>query len=572
MYDGPSFIAEIFSVLEADDVLRKTSQIKPFATGMRMGEGYAEFVLKPQSLLQLWYVLEICVRHDKIILMQAANTGVTAGSTPDGDDYDRDIVIISTLAIDQTVLINDGRQVLAYAGSTLYELEDKLDSIGRSPHSVIGSSCIGASVVGGVCNNSGGSLLNRGPAYTELSLFAQVDSGGRLRLVNELGGSLQSELGSTPVEILSNLDQLNYSKSNIRDDNKNASARDYQQKVRDINAATPARYNADPERLHQSSGCAGKLAVFAVRLDTFAKPMQEKVFYIGTDQTKDLNTIRRSVLANFKSLPEMGEYMHQNYFDAANDYCKDTYLIIKRLGTRYLTRIWSLNTKLDAFFARLKIFPERFPDRVSLFIAKLLPDHLPTRIRSYRQQFEHHLIIKATDDNISEMRKLMDSLTLQADFSASYFECSDREAEAALLHRFVAGGAISRYASFHKHSVAGVMPLDISLRRNDDAWHELLDLLQPHEAMPLVLSHFFCNVFHLDYIVYNNGQQSDVVERLKQQVLSKLDQRGAKYPAEHNVGHYYDAEASHKKFYQSLDPLNSFNAGVGKMSKKKRYQ
>ena len=30
-----------------------------------------------------------------------------------------------------------------------------------------------SSVVGGICNNSGGSLLQRGPAYTEMALFAQ---------------------------------------------------------------------------------------------------------------------------------------------------------------------------------------------------------------------------------------------------------------------------------------------------------------------------------------------------------------------------------------------------------------
>ncbi len=34
--------------------------------------------------------------------------------------------------------------------------------------------------------------------------------------------------------------------------------------------STPARFNADPRRLRESAGCAGKLAVFAVRLDTFA--------------------------------------------------------------------------------------------------------------------------------------------------------------------------------------------------------------------------------------------------------------------------------------------------------------
>ena len=76
------------------------------------------------------------------------------------------------------------------AGSTLFDLEKKLDKYNRDPHSVIGSSCIGASIVGGVCNNSGGALVQRGPAYTELSLYAKINSDKKLELVNDLGLSL----------------------------------------------------------------------------------------------------------------------------------------------------------------------------------------------------------------------------------------------------------------------------------------------------------------------------------------------------------------------------------------------
>jgi len=39
------------------------------------------------------------VYFDKIIIIQAANTGLTGGSTPDGNNYDRDVVIINTLKL-----------------------------------------------------------------------------------------------------------------------------------------------------------------------------------------------------------------------------------------------------------------------------------------------------------------------------------------------------------------------------------------------------------------------------------------------------------------------------------------
>jgi D-lactate dehydrogenase len=38
-------------------------------------------------------VFKACIAANKIIIMQAANTGLTGGSTPEGSDYDRDAVI-----------------------------------------------------------------------------------------------------------------------------------------------------------------------------------------------------------------------------------------------------------------------------------------------------------------------------------------------------------------------------------------------------------------------------------------------------------------------------------------------
>ncbi|WP_457319459.1 hypothetical protein, partial [Stenotrophomonas sp. P5_B8] len=42
-----------------------------------------------------------------------------------------------------------------------------------------------------------------------------------------------------------------------------------------------------------------------------------------------------------------------------------------------------------------------------------------------------------------------------------------------------------------------------------------------------------------------------------------LDQRGAEYPAEHNVGHLYPAKPALAAFYRQLDPTNAFNPGIG---------
>lgn len=205
------------------------------------------------TLVEQWRVLQACVAADKIVIMQAANTGLTEGSTPNGT-YERDVVLINTYRMDGLHLLKGGAQFLALPGSTLFALEKPLDPLGRQPHSVIGSSCIGASVVGGVCNNSGGSLIERGPSYTELSLYAQIDENGALHLVNHLG----ILLGDDPEGILRRVQTGTFSDTDLDASNKKASDTDYTRIVRAIDAQTPARFNGDTRCLHESAGCGGQ--------------------------------------------------------------------------------------------------------------------------------------------------------------------------------------------------------------------------------------------------------------------------------------------------------------------------
>ena len=190
-------ITEFRDILGRRHVLTGLKATERFRRGFRSGEGEALCVLRPGSLLEMWKALKACVAADKIVIMQAANTGLTEGSTPSGS-YDRDVVLINTRRMDKLMLLNEGRQALSFPGATLFQLEKMLAPIGREPHSVIGSSCIGASIIGGVCNNSGGSLVERGPVYTELSLHAQITKDGQLELVNHLGIDLGKHPGRDP--------------------------------------------------------------------------------------------------------------------------------------------------------------------------------------------------------------------------------------------------------------------------------------------------------------------------------------------------------------------------------------
>ena len=244
--NNQQFLQQCRAIVGNNNVLTGETETEHYRTGFRSGQGDAIAVLFPETLKQQWQLLQACVESDKIIIMQAANTGLTEGSTPNGNDYDRDVVLINTRKLDKLILLGEGEQVVSFPGASLFTLEKMLAPLKRAPHSVIGSSCIGASIVGGVANNSGGALIKRGPAYTELSLFAQITEQGELQLVNHLG----INLGDTPEEILDTLENETFSQADIINGEEKASASDYPQIIRDISAATPARYNADMSRLY----------------------------------------------------------------------------------------------------------------------------------------------------------------------------------------------------------------------------------------------------------------------------------------------------------------------------------
>ncbi|MEX2941474.1 D-lactate dehydrogenase [Serratia fonticola] len=557
-----AFITQLKSIVGNAQVLTGERSTERYRKGFRSGGGKALAVVFPTRLLQLWQILQTCVAADKIVIMQAANTGLTEGSTPSGQDYDRDIVIVSTLRLDHIQVLDNGKQVVGFPGSTLNKLERLLKPYGREPHSVIGSSCIGASVIGGICNNSGGALVKRGPAYTEMALYAKLDADGQLRLVNHLG----INLGDTPEEILTRLEKGDYRPTDVEHGELRASDNEYASRVRDVDADTPSRFNADKRRLFEASGCAGKLAVFAVRLDTFAKEDKEQVFYIGTNDTAVLTELRRHMLSQFENLPVAGEYMHRDIFDIAEVYGKDTFMMIDKLGTDQMPRFFTLKGRVDATLNKLPLIPHNLTDNLMQKLSKLAPNHLPPRMKEYRQRFEHHLLLKMAGPGVEEAQHYLQSYFAQA--NGDFFVCTPEEGKKAFLHRFAAAGAAVRYHAVHADQVEDILALDIALRRNDTEWFETLPPEIDNQLVhKLYYGHFMCHVFHQDYVV-KKGADSHA---LKEQMLAILNQRGAEYPAEHNVGHLYHAKPDLQAFYQDADPTNSFNPGIGKTSKQKNW-
>jgi len=559
---GDALLALLRTQVGENNVLTDPRANRRWRKGYRYGEGKVLAVVRPGSLLEQWRAFKACIEAGRIVIMQGANTGLNGGSTPFGDDYDREVVVINTMRINRIDLLKGGEQVLALAGSTLHALEKLIRPLGREPHSVIGSTTIGASVVGGVCNNSGGALIRRGPAFTQLALYAAVGGDGSVSLVNHLG----IELGNDPEEILSRLDTGRYSEADVwHDTGKLASDPDYSTLIRQVDAPGPARFNNDPRLLHEAAGSAGKLCVFAVRLDTFPSSGPSKVFYVGSNDFMELTNIRRHILSSFETLPMAGEYLHRDAYDIAEKYGKDLYLLIKYAGTERIPTAFALKSRFDAITGRLGL-GTNLSDKILQVIGKLLPGHLPARMNAFRDKYQHHLLLRVDGAGIEEARAYLGSLFPSA--TGDFFEADDEEALAAFRNRYAIGGGSVRYRAVHADTVENIVALDLALPRNTIDWRETLpDGIEQQIERRIPCGHFMCQVFHYDYAVKKGTDWLDIEHK----IIAHLNGRGIEFPSEHNVGHLYTAKPVLADFYRSLDPTNAMNPGIGQTSKLKDW-
>ena len=568
-------LAHLIAVVGRTHVLTKPSQQQAYLQGMldntstdQQGREIDLAVLAvviPQSLVSLWHALNVCAAADVIIIAQAANTGLTGGSTPFGT-YDRPVVVISMQALSGIYLLDDARELIALPAATLQQLESELAPLGREPHSVLGSSCVGASVIGGICNSSGGMLVQRGPAYTEMALFAKRNTAGEFELINHLG----IDLGTHPEEILRNLQSGQFDKAlsaaiNKPTDRSNSNHH-YQSKVRDCEASTPARYNNDPNGLYEAAGSAGKVIVFAVRVATFIKPKKEQTFYVSSDDAVALTTLRQQWLQSDLSLPVLAEYMHKDYNDITLRYGRDTCLSMRKLPANKIGALYRLQAKVGYYLKKWRL-PQTLPDRLLQLLSVLMPPSLPRGLAKQSMSYRYHLIIKVADADIAAAQDFLQSFMQR--HQGELYRCRPTEAEALLVFRSAATAAMFRY--YHlKHSEFGeLISTDIALPRNAVDWDEVLpESLQRQVKQSFYLGHFFCYVMHQDYLLYPDVD----AQAFKDELLAFYDQRHIEYPAEHNVGHIYTAKPALSAFYKALDPTNSLNPGIGQTAKWKNWR
>lgn len=556
-------LAKFKEIVGSEHVLTSERATWPFSKGYRFGGGPVYAVVQPGTLVEAWKALQVAVDAGFSVIPQASNTGLTGGSGPGFQDYDRPFVIISNARIKQVYTINDAREAVSLGGTHLTQLTDELARHHREPHSVIGSTSIGASVIGGISNNSGGSQIRKGPAFTREAMFARVDEHGHLELVNHLG----IKLGDDPEEILDRLQRGDWKPGDVTPPPEDTRETEYAEHLREI-VPSPSRYNANPEYLFEASGSAGKLFVFAVRTRTFPQEQNPVTYYIGTNDPHTLEQLRRDFLAADGELPISGEYMGRSAFDLAEKYGRDTYIFLKHLSPKVQTYMFGFKNWANGLFSKVPGIGPTFADTVSQVAFSVLPNQLPKRMREYRDRFEHHLILTVSEDQKDSAEAILKHLFAQPEHDGDFFLANADEAQSASLHRFGAASAATRYDEVKRKHIGGLIPIDVALRRDDWDWLEVLpteiaDQLETHAYY----GHFFCHVMHQDYIAKKGVDP----EKLHDKLQELLEARGAHLPAEHNYGRLYHFPPEMLEHFKELDPTNTMNPGIGGSSAHKNW-
>ncbi len=72
--------------------------------------------IQPGTLVEMWRALQACHRANVIVICQAANTGLTGGSTHAADGYDRPVVVINGMRSRRLDVIRNGEQLICQPG------------------------------------------------------------------------------------------------------------------------------------------------------------------------------------------------------------------------------------------------------------------------------------------------------------------------------------------------------------------------------------------------------------------------------------------------------------------------
>lgn len=548
------------------------SRAASFSKGNRIGQGKALAVVRPGSFQEARRVVEACMAAGVAVLPQGANTGLTGGSVP-RDSSGRDVVIVNMRRLNRMIPLNDGQQILAYAGAGIHDLSELCHTLGRESHSVLGSIFLNPSVGGGVALGSGGTQLRKGSVYTDRVLYLRVNEEGKVELHNSLGLLLpdlnNSDANNEPQTDADVLGALDSGAAVVVDPQCTLESHDesYRQRVCECDTAV-SRYNADI-RGNEAVRSEGKVLILASVHSTFPEPSRSLTLWIGCRDFELAHDIRRLCLDEPNDLPSALEYIDRDAFD-----------VIDRAG-RFITavlRLLGISPPLQTLFdikKRVESLPipgfDRIGDKFFYYVNPLLPNSLSSQIYKCGQHYDHNLLITIDDYGNGGYDRLLAKLdsfarTHAGNGDVQLIKCTETEGRDATYFRFVMGSAYRAYCA--GRGLKG-LSVDYALPKNYRGIPSLKDAGVSVPDKRMRVSHFGCAVFH-EEIMFQ--QTALPIEAEKLLVKKAIEEIGGALPAEHGHGTEYHAPSDTEARWKHTDPTNAFNPGVGQTTPNPRWE
>ncbi|MES2069324.1 MAG: FAD-binding oxidoreductase [Pseudomonadota bacterium] len=147
-------LAALAALVDERGVLVDSRECAHYVTGARYGAGQALAVLRPTDASQVAAIVAYCAAQKLPLVLQGANTGLVAASTPDASGR---LLVLSLERLRKHIEVDAvNRSVVVDAGVSLQELNDVLE-----PHGLFFPIDLGAnpSIGGMIAANTGGARL-----------------------------------------------------------------------------------------------------------------------------------------------------------------------------------------------------------------------------------------------------------------------------------------------------------------------------------------------------------------------------------------------------------------------------
>lgn len=596
----PSALSAIVGSSNVMSGLTENSSNAPYLKGARLGRGSALAVVKPQTLGEAVRCLQAVVDAGCVVIPQGANTGLTGGSVPRGEDKDglvRPRVVMSMRDLDVAFPIDGGERVVALAGVGISDLSQRVSKWfpDRESHSVLGSMFLNPTAAAGVAFGSGGTQLRKGPAYTDRALYAKVHRNkwgeNVVTIVNALGiegiedddfpndsGSVVEQLDAYMKDVRGGYTRAMGNSSQSKYGKAQASDAEYKNRVCEDDSSV-SRYNADT-RGEDCNRSEGKVLILATVHDTFPKADKSRTFWVSFRDLDTALAFRREVLLDSPhDLPVSAEYMDRDSFDVVDTAGRFSANLIKVAGMGGMIKfLWDVKMRVEGLPFD---WAPTIVDKILWWTNGLTPAILPSRMMEAGRNMDHHIAMTVGEFGGGTLDRLVERMDKFVEKSGEekvkVFECASKGEETSLTaFRFVAATAFRTWCVGND---AQGISVDYALPKNGGRTPALAK--QGGErtaddassaAVPIKrmrYSHFGCNVVHED-VAY--GPDVDVHEAKMALKGSVEHGCGGRLPAEHGHGTEYKAPPEAQERWRRMDPLNVLNPGIGGLPSGFKYQ